>query len=327
MTIPRVTVAMSVFDNATYLPAAIASIQAQSFSDFEFLIVDDGSRDESGAIADGCAAADSRLRVIHTPNQGLVRALNLITAQARAPLIARMDGDDIALPDRFARQVAFLDTHPQVDVLGSACTSIDATGAPDGVVEPVVATADIPAHLSIGPPLCHPSVMLRRATLEKVGGYRAAYRHCEDYDLWLRIAEQGTLANLDEPLLLYRRTSTQVSARHALEQKYGAAVAWEAHVERCAGRRDPGEGLSHLPPLDALDAMFGREGVTRAVRAKVALGILYNSGALRGAGLDLILDHVRAGGATDGLWRTVARLLTLGAPIRAARLAAALATA
>ena len=324
---PRLSVAMSVFNNAPYLARAIESILAQSFGDFEFQIVDDGSNDGSAEIIEGFAALDPRIRATHQPHCGLVASLNTMIAAARAPLIARMDGDDIALPERFAAQIAYLDDHPDVGVVGTACTSIEESGAVssrtfDDVLSPEVLLED----LKNGSPLCHPSVIMRRAPVLKVGGYRPAYRHCEDYDLWLRLSDHVRMANLPDRLLLYRRSDTQVSTRHAVTQKIGAAVAWEAHVERTAGRADPTALLGTLPTIDRLDALFGRTGVSAAVREKVALGVVYSSHALRGDGLDLILDHIRAGGSTCGLWRTVARLLTFGEPVRAGRLAAALAT-
>lgn len=322
---PRLSVAMSVFDNAPYLAPAIESILAQTYTDFEFLIVDDGASDGSADIIDRYAERDPRIRVIHQENCGLVASLNTMIAQARAPLIARMDGDDIALPHRFAAQVAYLDAHPAIGVLGTGCTCIDETGAMssrrfDNVVEPQALLED----LANGPPLCHPSVMMRRDPVVAVGGYHAAYRHCEDYDLWLRLSEHVQMANLPDRLLLYRQSETQVSNRHAFVQKIGAAIAWEAHVERMAGRPDPTEGMLELPPIEQLDEIFRRGGVFAAVREKVALGIVYSPRALRGEGFDLILDHVRAGGATAGLWRTVLRLIKLASPRRAARLAASL---
>ena len=329
MTDPKITVAMSVYNNAPYLAAAIESICAQSFTDFEFVIVNDGSSDASGAIIDRSAARDSRIRVIHQPNAGLVPSLNRILDEARGTLIARMDGDDIALPERFARQIAYLDAHPDVGVLGSGTLSIDEAGKPLSTQPrlPIVTTLDdLSADLRHGPPLCHPAVMMRRDLVCGVGGYHPAYRHCEDYDLWLRLAEQTRLATLPETLLLYRQSDTQVSTRHGFEQKYGAAVAWQAHVERLAGRPDPTKRLAMLPAPHELDAVFRRTGVYDQVREKVALGIVYDAPALRGIGFDLILEQVRSGGAIDGLWRTVARLVSLREPVRALRLAAALAT-
>jgi glycosyltransferase involved in cell wall biosynthesis len=326
MTTPRISVAMSVYNNAPYLAHAIESILAQTFNDFEFLIVDDGSTDRSGEIIDRFAANDSRIRPIHQANVGLIASLNRMIDEGRAPLIARMDGDDIALPERFARQVAFLDANPDIGVLGTGCTCIDEDGRPsvykfDNVTTP----EDVVEDLKNGPPLCHPSVVMRRDAVRAVGGYHRAYRHCEDYDLWLRLSENVRMANLPERLLLYRQSETQVSNRHAYVQKIGAAIAWEAHAERMAGRPDPTEWLDALPPMDELDKVFGREGTFRRVREKVALGIVYTPAALRGEGFDLMLAHIHAGGATDGLWRTVVRLVTLGEPRRALKLATVLA--
>lgn len=328
MTAPRITVAMSVYNNAPYLPFAIDSICAQSFDDFEFLIVNDGSSDDSGAIIDRAASTDSRIHPIHQANAGLIVSLNRMIDEARGDIIARMDGDDIALPERFARQIAYLDAHPQIGVLGTGCTCIDEDGKPHPYrFENVVSTEEILDDLKNGPPLCHPSVMMRREIVRAVGGYHRAYRHCEDYDLWLRLSERVPMANLPDRLLHYRQSESQVSNRHAYVQKIGAAIAWEAHVERMAGRPDPTETLEDLPRMEDLDAVFGRNGVFTRVRARVALGILYTPDALRGEGFGMMLDHIRDGGDTDGMWRTVVRLLTLGEPARAARLAATLATA
>lgn len=325
MTTPRISVAMSVYNNAPYLSHAIESILAQTVADFEFLIVNDGSTDESGAIIDRFAAADSRIRPIHQPNAGLIISLNRMIGEARAPLIARMDGDDIALPERFEHQLAYLSAHPDIGVLGTGCTVIAENGVPSSYrFDNHVSNADIRADLKNGPPLCHPSVMMRRDVVQAVGGYHRAYRHCEDYDLWLRLSEHVAMANLPERLLLYRHSATQVSTRHAYVQKIGAAIAWQAHLEREAGRPDPTEGLDVLPPMEELDTLFGRSGVFRAVREKVALGIVYTPAALRGEGFDLMLAHIRDGGATEGLWRTVIRLLKLREPARALSLATAL---
>ena len=323
---PRITVAMSVYNNAPYLVPAIESILAQTFTDFEFLIVNDGSTDGSPAIIDRYAASDARIRAIHQSNSGLIASLNRMIDEARGTLIARMDGDDIALPERFARQVAFLDAHPDIGVLGTGCVTIDTLGQPGArTFDNVLDHADIVADLKNGPALCHPSVMMRRDAVCAVGGYHRAYRHCEDYDLWLRMSEHVRMANLPDRLLKYRQSETQVSNRHAYVQKIGAAIAWEAHVERMHGRPDPTESLDTLPPLDTLDAVFDRAGVFHMVRRKVALGILYAPGALRSDGFELLLDHVAVGGARDGLWRTVVRLATLGEARRATRLVRALA--
>jgi hypothetical protein len=180
------------------------------------------------------------------------------------------------------------------------------------------------AQLETGPHLIHPSVMMRRELVLAAGGYRAAYRHCEDYDLWLRLSERTRLCSIPERLLRYRHSESQVSSRHVLAQATGVAVAWAAHAERLAGRPDPTEGLDALPPIDRLDELFGRAGVSQAVRDKVARGIIYSKSALTGTGFDVLIDHLRSGGAAEGMWRTVARLVAFGEPGRASRLAGAL---
>lgn len=324
---PRITVAMAVYNNAPFLAEAIESILGQTFGDFEFLIVNDGSTDDSGAIIDLHAARDQRIRAIHQPNRGLVASLNLMIGEARAPLIARMDGDDISLPERFERQLAFLDANPDYGVVGTSTHDIDEQGRLSLNLDfhPLDHDAFL-AALETGPWLCHPSVIIRTDIVRAVGGYRAPFRHCEDYDLWLRLSERTKLCTIADRLFHYRRSDTQVSTAHALEQLSGAAIAYLAHCERQAGRPDPVEGLERLPALHELDAVFGREGTARRVRSRVAPNLVYCGRSLAGQGFSLLLDHVREGGDKTGLWRTAARLIKLGSPGRALRLAAALTT-
>jgi GT2 family glycosyltransferase len=325
---PAISVALSVYNGERFLPAAIDSILNQSFPDFEFLILDDGSQDSSGQIIKTYAMRDSRIRPILRENRGLIASLNQLLHEARAPLIARMDADDISLPERFARQHAFLQTHPDYAVIGAWTDDIDEHAQPWPISAPPhpVSHEDFLERIRTGGPLmCHPAVMMRRDIALSVGGYHAAYRHCEDLDLWLRLARHAKLGSLPERLIRYRHYSDQVSSRHATQQQIGAAIAFLAWQEREAGRPDPTEHLADLPAVDQLDDLFGREGVARAVRAKVAHGLLYSREGLREGGLDLILRHLADGGTRDGMWRTVARLLRFGEPLRAIRLAAALA--
>ena len=319
---------MSVYNGERFLDLAIESVLAQTFTDFEFLILDDGSTDRSRAIIESYARKDSRIRLISRENRGLIFSLNQLLAEAQAPLIARMDADDICKPHRFERQHAFLQDHPDYGVVGSAAEDIDENGnhypAPDYV--PPQTHEKVLATIERHPPLCHSSVMARRDVLLSAGGYHQAFRHCEDYDLWLRIANRTRIGNIEEQLIRYRRYEDQVSSKFSLEQTVGAAIAVIAFRERSAGRPDPTEHIEHLPPIDTLDALFGRAGVTCEVRAKVAQGILYSRSAMAGDGVKVVIDHLREGGEREGMWRTVARLLRFGQPSRAAMLAATLAT-
>ncbi|KUR80299.1 glycosyltransferase [Novosphingobium sp. Fuku2-ISO-50] len=327
--VPSISVAMSVYNGERFLAGAIESVLEQTFADFEFLILDDGSRDATRAIVAHYAGHDPRIRLIARENRGLVASLNELLAVSRAPLIARMDADDLCLPERFAHQIAFLDDHPEIGVLGSWTDDIDETDAPyrvDAPDHPIDHEGFLAAIDAGHPLLCHPAVMFRRELVLSVGGYHPAFRHCEDLDLWLRLASVTRVANLPERLLRYRHYSQQVSSRHATEQQINAAVSRIAYAERLAGRADPTSTLSVMPPIDNLDALFGQTGVAQEVRARVAPGLLYSRAGLGDAGFDIVCRYIREGGCCAGLWRTVARLVLFGYPLRALRLAMVLAT-
>jgi len=325
---PAITVAMSVYNGERFLAAAIESVLGQTFGDFEFLILDDGSTDATAAILRSYARADSRVRPIIRENRGLVASLNEMLGQARAPIVARMDADDICRPNRFERQLAFLDQHPDHGVVGSWSEDMGEHGEPifrTGADHPITHEEVLEAIAEGRQVICHPAAMYRRDVVLSVGGYHAAFRHCEDYDLWLRLASVTKLGNVPERLVRYRRYDGQVSARHSTELQFGTAVAQLAWEERAAGRPDPTAKLNRLPPIDDLDALFARPGVARQVREQVALGLLYSAQAMRDEGFDLLVQHLRDGGRRDGMWRTVVRLLRFGEPWRALRLATTLA--
>jgi hypothetical protein len=326
--VPSISVTMSVYNGERFLAGAIESVLDQTFGDFEFLILDDGSRDATHAIALHYAARDPRIRVIARENRGLVVSLNELLAAARAPLIARMDADDICMPERFERQIAYMAAHPAIGVLGCWTEDIDENDAPyplHAVDHPVDHAGFLHAIDAGLPLLCHPAVMFRRDLVLSVGGYHPAFSHSEDLDLWLRLASVTQMANLPDRLLRYRHYSQQVSSRHATEQQTNAAISRIAYAERAAGRPDPTIALTTMPPIDELDALFGHAGVARAVRARVAPGLLYSRTGLGDAGFDILCRFIREGGRCPGLWRTVARLMLFGFPLRALRLALVLA--
>lgn len=323
---PRLTVAMSVYNNGPYVGAAIDSILAQSFGDFEFLIVNDGSTDESAAVIDARAATDSRIRVIHQENRGFIASLNRMFAEARSPWIARMDGDDVSHPERIERQVAFIEAHPDHGVVSCSADLIGPDGKPldkPGGEKPLTHEA-VFANLESGPLINHNAALMARDPVIAVGGYRAAYRHCEDYDLWLRLIDHTRFANLLEDLVSYRIYPGQVSNRHLVEQARNAAISWQARLERLAGRPDPTDGLDALPALQDIDALFGRAGVAAYVRARVVNRMLYSPEALSGDGYDILLDYIAETGAEPRIWRAAARLMKAGRPRQAAHVAGAL---
>jgi glycosyltransferase involved in cell wall biosynthesis len=236
---PALSVLLPVYNGGIHFRAALESICAQSFSDFECLVLDDGSTDGSGEFAEQIARNDPRLRVTRRPNKGLVATLNELAAMARADLLARMDADDVALPDRFERQVAFMNSHPEVVCLGGGQVWIDEVGRPITVIRPPADDGDIQERALRGHgSICHPTAMMRASALHAIGGYRPEYYPAEDLDLWLRLGEIGTLANLPEPVIRYRIHAGSISGEAAQGRQREAGrracvAAWQRR-----GRQD-----------------------------------------------------------------------------------------
>jgi glycosyltransferase involved in cell wall biosynthesis len=207
MPVPEISVVIPVYNAARYLEDAIASVQAQSFPDFEIIAVDDGSTDGSKQLLERIALTEPRLRVISRPNTGIVGALNDGLAAATGEFIARMDGDDICLPERFRQQLDYLGTHADCVAVGTDIIYTDPEGAPLIRQNPAVSHEAIVAQLveGNGGALIHPTVMFRRAALEAVGRYRQQYNFIEDLDLFLRLSDVGRLANLPVVHLHYRQ--------------------------------------------------------------------------------------------------------------------------
>jgi glycosyltransferase involved in cell wall biosynthesis len=200
---PAVTVLMAVYNEAQLLPQAVESILGQTFGDFEFLVVDDGSTDGSWEYL--AALKDPRVRLLRNPrNFGLTCSLNRGLDAARGRYVARMDGDDVATPDRLAAQAAFLDTRPDVGVVGSARTLIDESGV--AVAEGRAAEGDLAIRWKclLGNPFAHPTVVMRASVLKEHGLRYNEVRRAEDYDLWPRLLARAKGANLPQPLLRYR---------------------------------------------------------------------------------------------------------------------------
>jgi glycosyltransferase involved in cell wall biosynthesis len=325
-TAPALSVIMSVYNNAAHLYPCVQSILQQHFDDFEFLIVDDGSTDGSTDILRELAAKDPRIRLIIRENKGLVASLNELLEAARAPLLARMDSDDIAMPERFAKQIAYLSAHPHIGILGTNTHDLDETG----LLLPLPATypsspADVGRLLELGPPVCHPSVMMRTELIRNLGGYRAAFRHAEDYDLWLRAARVTQITSLPERLLLYRRSVQQISQKYAIPQAKAAAIAWLDYEHTGNGEPSLFNDCDDLPEIDELDHIFKREGASAFVRRRIVERTRYSNELLLGPAFHMMVDHVRGGGGFTGSLRTILRLGRKGRLIRAMILATAVA--
>lgn len=196
---PRVTVLMSVWNGRRYLRESIESILRQTYADFEFLIINDGSTDTSQSIID--SYSDDRVISITQDNIGLTRSLNRGLRLAKGIYVARLDADDFSLPERLSRQVAFLDANPHVGAAGSAVLIVNEAGATLRQVHYPASHDEITQQLfRMVNPIVHSSVMLRREYCLAVGGYCDLFAKSQDYDLYLRLSEQFNLANLSEVL-------------------------------------------------------------------------------------------------------------------------------
>jgi Glycosyl transferase family 2 len=218
------------------------------------IVVDDGSTDDTVECLTK-ARPSSRLKIVRQPALGLVAALNRGLAEATAPLVARMDCDDISLPGRLDAQAAFLASHDHVVAVGAQIAYVNDDGVPDGAVSKYpTSPSAVEAHLFAGGcVLAHPTVAMRRAAVLAVGGYRAGFEAAEDYDLWVRLAEKGQIANLPTILLHYRRHASQTVFTNTLRQCFSRDLAFLCSLERRAGRSDPMASLN-LPPPYAPDS-------------------------------------------------------------------------
>lgn len=210
MNIPALSVLLPVRNEAHHLPAALASLFRQTLTGWELVIVDDGSTDGTAAILTEAARGDFRIRVLRRPAEGVVAALNAGLSLCRAPLVARMDGDDICHPRRLEAQVAWMNEHPETAVLGCAVRHFPrpclqgGMRAYEGWQNALLSDEEIRRDLFVESPFAHPSVVFRRDVVLEAGGYRDA-GWAEDYDLWLRLAAAGArFARLPEVLLFWR---------------------------------------------------------------------------------------------------------------------------
>lgn len=214
----KITVLMSVYNGATHLREAINSVLTQTIPNFEFLIIDDGSSDNSLEIIEGYD--DSRIRVIkNRDNIGLTRSLNKGLKLARGEYIARIDCDDICLPSRLERQLEFMSQNPQVGVCGSWVIVMKKSG--EYVRKFPISHDEIQCFMLFKTPLAHPSVMIRKQVLTKNElKYDPYFLHAEDMALWDKCAMVCQMHNIDEPLIKYREHANQIGKKYRDVQKF-----------------------------------------------------------------------------------------------------------
>jgi glycosyltransferase involved in cell wall biosynthesis len=215
---PAVSVLLPTWNTLRFLPAAVESILAQEFADFELIVVDDGSTDGTGEYLD--SLRDPRVRIAQMHGHvGITAALNHGLAQCRGTYVARMDADDISEPNRFTEQVNFLNANLDVGVVGSARLLIDENGAIVGAAGVMYDDLSIRWKCLLGNPLPHPTVMLRRDIFVRHDlRYDQSYSSSQDYELWTRLLPLTHARNLEAPLLRYRLQESSISRSGAAEQ-------------------------------------------------------------------------------------------------------------
>jgi glycosyltransferase involved in cell wall biosynthesis len=226
---------MPVYNAEAFVGQAVDSILTQSFDDFEFIIINDGSTDGTAEILEDRARRDARIRLVTRPNTGYTKALNEALSLARGQFIARMDADDISLPTRFQKQVDHLKAHPDCVLVGSRIMTIDPFGLPLYEPNHKLVHDEIEQQLlaGVGWAIVHPASMMVRDQISALGGYREAMEPSEDLDLFLRLAERGKIANLPDVLLQYRQHVKSVNHTRYEEQNSATrTIITEAYQRR-----------------------------------------------------------------------------------------------
>lgn len=231
---PTISVLMPVYNAARHLRPAMDSILGQSFSDMEFLCVDDGSTDDSANILREYAERDPRVMIVTKANGGVTSALNAGLKVARGQFVARMDADDVADPQRFAEQIELMRSNPELVAVGCHVIHMDANGVDQQKAPTYTTHEEICACLWNGnsSAMPHYGSFMRRSALTRVGNYREQFRTAQDLDLFLRLSEIGKLANVPKFLMHYRVHEGSVGATKAEQQARNAREILRQAYER-----------------------------------------------------------------------------------------------
>lgn len=272
---PAISVLMPVYNCAEFLQDTMDSILCQSMSDFELIIVDDGSKDKTSEIVISRAQQDSRIIYLRQhKNKGVASSLNYGLRHVTTEFVARMDGEDIANKKRFEVQLQYLRENPEIGVVGTQTEFIDLNGEKTQQAKWIKPTKHnmIAWRLLFDTPICHPSTMIRTFLLKASGGYDENYPN-EDMQLWTRLAFETRFANLSETMLKYRMPP---------ERHLSRLIYWEPHVKRVAkeymekilGRsiqRDLVQIIFNLMKYGDDDEVFYNLTLSQAIRASELL--------------------------------------------------------
>jgi glycosyltransferase involved in cell wall biosynthesis len=247
---PRVTVLMPVYNASQYLGEAIDSILNQTYTDFEFIIVNDGSMDDTSKILD--LYDDPRMRIVNLEtNKGIVNALNVGIEAADGEFIVRMDADDISVPERIKKQVSFMDDNPKIGLAGSW---VKYFGYRKGVIKTPQFHNQIIWELVVDSSIFHPSVIIRSSILRNFNiRYSSIFPHAEDYALWVEVATLSKLANIQEALLHYRFSEGSLSSKNYFIQKQSASWVAKSLYEKLLKRSLNEKEWTCLNPNESLE--------------------------------------------------------------------------
>ncbi len=230
---PKLSVLMTVYNGMPYLPEAVESILSQDFADFECIIVDDGSTDETSRYLK--QIQDPRVLILSQENGGTAAAANFGLAQCRGEYLARMDADDITLPTRFGKQVRFLDKNPEIGLLGTQLACMGECRIGKNLNLPCSNQAIRQSLLKGKHALCHPTLMMRTQLLREIGGYWKL-RLIDDWDMMLRMTEVTQAHNLDEVLHHYRVHRGSLNGSRMKEMRFAYDYSIDAAIRRQESR-------------------------------------------------------------------------------------------
>ena len=233
---------MPVYNGGEYLKETIDSVLRQTFTDFELLIVNDGSTDKSKSIIDAYSKKDDRIRAFHRKNSGLVETLNFAISEANAAYLARIDADDPSFESRLQEQYSLFDKDKSLVLVGGGFEIIDENGYFIETIHPPIIDKDIRRTLMLRNPFGHSGVMYKKSAVIKAGLYSNQFGPTEDYDLWIRLSKIGSLANLPKPIYRYRINRKGVSQtnsqRQAEETKQHIQGLWSQETPSIIGRAE-----------------------------------------------------------------------------------------
>lgn len=216
---PKISVIMPVYNGGKYFKEAVESISKQTYKDFELIIINDGSTDDSLQVLNKLAEGDGRIKIISRENKGIVHSLNEGVKLSQGQYIARMDADDVSMPERLEKQINFMESNQDLVLCGTWAKKIDETGNKIGEYKVPVTSSEIRKRILFHNPFIHPSVMFRKDVFENVGGYNSFFKYIEDYELWTRLVFRHKTDNLPEMLLKYRIQGGQLTKKNNLEMR------------------------------------------------------------------------------------------------------------